>query len=1502
VTNLSGAGVRVLLIGTATHTGPTLTSVPTVAPTFRDLEKALTQHCGVPSGRLTALLDPPDAQTMARAVITAAQQAESVLLVYFIGHGMLGPGDELYLAACGTDTLTPGMAEHQALSFSALRQALESSRASSIVVVLDCCFSGRVSLGDRASAPAFTLAPVHGLYLIGSAEQLALAPPDAEHTAFTGELLDLLAHGDPRGQPSLTLDALYDGVFRKMRDRQGPLPRRQAGDQSGNLVIAPNPAMRAAPPVPTQEPAPGRCPYPGLDAFTVDDADTFFGREQMTGRVLAAVADTAGADEPGPLVLVGPSGSGKTSLLNAGLLARLHDGGIPGSAGWPCLSLSPGTKPLRRLAALLDAASPDTAELLSRDPAHAAELVDRLVADRPDRRLVVLVDQLEELFVLCQDPAERVAFLRVLTTIATRSDEGPPRALVVLALRADFYGQAAEHPELLAALRDNQLLVEPMSPDELRAAIEAPAVNAGLDLDDGLADLILHELGATGDGPPSTGALPLLSHVLWATWRHRAGSRLTVAGYRAAGGISQAIATTAEQIYAALDPAGQEAVRRMLPRLVRVGHDVADTARPVDRAALVHGLPDASAAQQAIARLTEARLLTLDRDMARISHEALLRAWPRLREWVDADRDWLRVRQQLADDADTWDRSNRDHSLLYRGNRLAALRERAAAAPAGAADLEPVPAEFMETSWRQERRGVHRRRRAVAILAVLAVLATAGLIGSVAFQRQAEQAQDRALARYLAAEAANIRDRQPGLAKQLALLAYGIDRESGHRPVFDSQSTPGQLNGETPAHDLASTADGKVLAIATGDAIDLRDRDGTTSGRVKGFITGPIAVARDGSLLAAATYDDPTAVSATVRLWDITDLAHPRPRATLKADPTITSLALSVDGDTLYAGASTGDILLWDVADRASPRALPALAAHKAPVDSLAVSPKRDLLASTSLDGQGRLWDIADAVHPDIVKTLEVAKFTGTSATHLSPLHRAAFDRTGRLLAVPGTTNRDEQLHLWRIDDPRTPRRIEQQEEYATPYSCTFGITSIAFSPKKDHLVSGCDGGWQLWVYATEPDEGILVPGTSKKRDALDEVGAVVFDPVNAGRLLQATESGLLVWDVSNPGQPGARSYLPTTPSTGAQMAFASAGKRQLIAVETVGANTLWDVTDMTHSEILSKNPAPDMFTGAGIALSADGGTLASIEIFPKGHETHYGLRLRSTDAPDGPPLSTIEDLDNGIAGIAFSPTEPILVVADINGFVAENHTPPSIRVYDVADLRHPRQIARIAVDVRSFAFSPDGRTLTATATPEHDPVEIRPNAGEELRSWDVSDPAHPAELWSRRLPPLAEYASFAYRPDGRLLAVYESTGALRLWRVDRNRLVGELADVSVGDGGGGGDLTFSPDGKHLALIGTPAQGGYDYQRPEIWDLTDPDAPVRQFYLPRNENGSQFYALAFSPGGTTLAVARANAGIDLWDTDPERIVRNMCNAVGDPITPHQWEYYLPDRPYEPPCA
>jgi transcriptional regulator with XRE-family HTH domain len=458
-------------------------------------------------------------------------------------------------------------------------------------------------------------------------------------------------------------------------------------------------------PVPVEEePAGGEvCPYPGLAAFGPDQAQWFFGREQAISDLVSQLDERLAGG--GVLAVVAASGTGKSSLLAAGLIPALARGAVPGSRDWPVVLSTPGAHPLATLAqrvaertgaaqAAAVAGDPDrfvgflTAALSAYDPGKPGETSS-------SARVVLIVDQFEETFTECRSESERQVFITALGAAARSAV-----ALVVLGVRADFYGQCLAYPVLLSALA-SPVALGPMSAEQLRAVITRPAQAEGLTLEPGLVELLLRDLGVAEDAAAEAagydpGALPLLAHALRATWRHREGQTLTVAGYWRTGGIRQALATTAEHAYTRLSQVERQIARHVLLRLVNISDQGGgDTRRRSSRARLLEALPpDSATTLDAVLRaFGQARLLTFDTASVEITHEALLRAWPRLRQWIDTDRAGNLTRQELEDAAAVWHREGRDPAGLYRGGRLETARTWAAQT-SHEGDLSPTAAAF----------------------------------------------------------------------------------------------------------------------------------------------------------------------------------------------------------------------------------------------------------------------------------------------------------------------------------------------------------------------------------------------------------------------------------------------------------------------------------------------------------------------------------------------------------------------------------------------------------------------------------------------------------------------------------------------------------------------------------------------------------------------------------------------------------------------------------------
>jgi class 3 adenylate cyclase len=621
----------------------------------------------------------------------------------------------------------------------------------------------------------------------------------------------------------------------------------------------------AQPGNPRRAVTPGICPYPGLLAFQVSDKANFFGRESLIARLVHTLL------AKGRAVVVGASGSGKSSLIRAGVVPALP-------ADRPVALFTPGSRPLEAL-----------------DSARA-----ECVAS--DCEPILVVDQLEEIFTMCEAVADRRAFLDALVQ-AARIGSG-----LVVTLRADFYGRFTEHADFASLISSEQELLGPMSDSELREVIEHPAQRAGLRFESGLVDTIV------GDVMGEPGALPLVSHVLRETWRRREGNTLTRAGYAAAGGAHGAIARTADSIYDHMTEAQRRTMRGVLLRLTELGEGGNDRRRRASVAELfTEGAADAT---EVLEILVDARLVTIDVDTAEVAHEALIREWPRLRAWVDDGREELRLLRELGAAADAWTALHRDPGALYRGARLAATLDWLAGDPS----IEPTAREraFIDASRMAQEREIEatrtRLRRTRQLLAGIAVaLVVAIVLGGIALaeRNRADDQTTRARAatknveiKRLVAESKLLPERDRPLS---ALLAVAANR------LADTPETRGALAsllvGETRLRatmfgkarryrGLAYTPDGRMIVARGTHAVDFLDVQKRHVASSLELDHSGVGFALDAAGSRMAIGDD----RGTIRQWDVKTQA-PIGDAISFGDA-IAALAYSPDGKTL--GVVTG--------------------------------------------------------------------------------------------------------------------------------------------------------------------------------------------------------------------------------------------------------------------------------------------------------------------------------------------------------------------------------------------------------------------------------------------------------------------------------------------------------------------------------------------------------------------------------------------------------------------
>jgi DNA-binding SARP family transcriptional activator/WD40 repeat protein len=1356
------------------------------------------------------------------------------------------------------------------------RSRLESLRLTVLVSRIDA----DLRLGDAAS-------------VVDELEALALEHPLDE--GIRGQLMLALYR---TGNQAAALSA-YQAIRRSMAEELGLDPSRSLQELEGAILrqdpeldvpgaetdVRPTRgAPRATSPALRLVEAVDACPFVGLATYGVDDADVFFGRDRLVAEMAARLG------EHGFIGVVGPSGSGKSSAVRAGLVPAVEAGAL-GATRWVRAILRPGAEPMRELDRVVFAALDE--QQRTSLPAGSDPLVAVAAVLPAGTRLLVIVDQFEEVFTSVADAEVRTAFI---TSLVDASRAGA--VAVVLALRADFYGRCAEEPALAERLAASQVLVGPMRRDEYRSVIEGPAARAGLTVDPALVERLLDEV----EGRP--GGLPLLSTALVELWERRDRRVIRLAALAATGGISGAVGRLAENAYGQLTEAEQASARVVLVRLVG-GEGEAMAQRRVSLAEFdLSTNPDAD---RALTVLTAARLLTVDRGTVELAHEALFREWPRLAAWLDEDEQGRRLRVHLTVAANEWDERGRTVADLYRGARLAAALEWTAGHGAEINDLE---GQFLAESQAAGQAEERRQRRTNRRLRLLLVGATVGLVvavaaGVVALAQRAQAEQSNALAdqeRALADQQRSAADAQTVIAQHAAdtadaerLGAQGLAAKDLDVALLLARQGDAIEDTAATRANLLATLERSPAAIRISRPLDARPQ------RMYGSRDGRTLVAYDNNGDAAVIDAASDAVRYRFQLpadFAALSVADDGRVIELREDPmrlTVLDPMAGADVETIQY-PNGGDGLAWapDLAsiarESADGRSITIYdAASLRALRVLSVPPGMSLLDVQMVDGGTVIAPlVAGPVPPngafwDQPGTMRIARWgphdrapgsitdVSTTAPRIETWLGFALAPDDRTLLLPNAPREDEGT----LVDLRGGTRLALLGEHSA------ALMGGAFSPDGTLVATtGDDAMIRLWNTRT----GTLLqtlPGHDGK----------VWPPVLADLGGQLTlhsaslDGTVITWDVSG----SRRLDVPFRAGEGTDSATEGPDRNPHVAISSDGR--LLAATDIAGVSILDAETHAlvhriDLGGGAfSVAWSPDGTRLAIGGSGPW-MVGLYDTRSWELVAPGGGPLvgpaadraATTGELaandpaetgrrPNTAKAVAFSPDSSQLVAGTDDGF---------LWTWDATTGRPEGPTRQLGGAIRHLAFNPRTNALAASVSgPRGGFASVfAPGARAATYTVNVDDS-------------FGRPDALAFSPDGSTLATGGGTGDVRFWDALTGTETGPRVHAVAGWVLG---LGWTPSGTTVVSSGTDGS------------VRLIDVVTRTIAGVLSEVGNDWVDAAPSAEGGRLDVVYANGeGFD-WSIDPAVWAMDACAIAGRTLTQAEWSQYLPTRPYAPACT
>lgn len=1166
-------------------------------------------------------------------------------------------------------------------------------------------------------------------------------------------------------------------------------------------------------------------PYKGLRAFQEADASNFFGRTRLIQTLISRLTEDSKYNRF--LAVVGPSGSGKSSVVKAGLIPALRRGDLPGSERWYYIDMVPGLEPYRELESALNsiAISPpeNLAVQLHSHKTGLTEVVQDILPEDERVELVLVIDQFEEVFTLVENEQITFNFLETLQSAVTAPNS---RIRIIITLRADFYDRPLLRPALSEIISQRTEVVIPLNQQELELAILEPARRAGVTLEAGLVPAIINEVNQ------QIGALPLLQYLMSELFELRTETQITIDSYRRLGGVRGALAKRAEDFFQELSEPQQEIARQIFLRLITLGEGTEDTRRRALVGELTSISKMRSTVQDLIELLGKSRLLTFDRDpetrspTLEVTHEALIREWQRLRQWLDASRTDVRMQRNLALAAEDWHKAQYDNSFLLRGIRLEQYEVWAGETNIALATDEQnflgasIAMRQQEAAQEQarqareadlERRARNRLRILVAVLAIATTIAF--ILTGFALNESRRAQQESELTRSLAQEASARRalaDADTDLAIVLALEANRIPSPAPQawRTLAEVALAPGTRRvfvGHTASVLSADiSADGTIVVSASQDAT-VRLWDASTGNQIGSRMTAhqadvqAVRLSPDGQWIASSASDSQVI---------ITSVATQAPIYVMKGHtvPAIRALAFSPDSRLLYSGDDKGEIIVWDVQTGVEvQRIYDPVNGHTVSIRALDVSPDGNLLLTGALNGLVVLWDARSG---QLVQRLE---------GHTSAVRSVDFNTTGNVVlsasSVSPETDSQTALFIWDMSDFTPTLPINRFEA---------PITSAAFIPGTDEILVGLEkGDLQIWNFLT----GTLLVVLNAHEEEITQVavtpdGQFAVSSAKDTRNPGSKPNILRVWQLRNPAMITAFTAHDFR-ITGA--AFSPDG-RTYFTEGVDGSVRQWDAS--THT-LLSGVEAVEGRRGTAISIHPSG---APVLIGFSNGETTLWTPQSGETRPAFPQQSS------AIQTLSFSPdgTRVMLNTRDegvaLWDFVAQS--PPVL-------LRSASGSATTSSIIADAVFSPDGQFIFSGSRTEN---QISPT----LHWWDANT--------GEQLSSFAGYSqsirSVDISRDGQVAASGAQDGTIVVWDVatqaERARLQGHTEAIW--------SVRFSHDGHWLV---SSAEDGYVI----LWDIASA-SEIQRFTTQK----PPAYEVSFSPDDQLILIGEQGGRIEIWRT------------------------------------